>query len=284
MDNSTESSYIGIMSIVDLKHGQRERLLFLEKQFVWTGRAKRKHLIDHFGISMPQAALDFKEYISRLPENALRYDASIKAYFLTPSFKPLVPELSLDPAHSLLMAGLVTSHAVLPTLNRQADPTILARLNRAISNGETLSLRYISMISGDVNRQKLAPTRFASDGTRIHFRAYSFKHNEYRDYLPARISEIDEKRSAINTEPLPYEEDWHKTVLIWLKPKASLSEEQRAAVEREYELEDGFLVIPVRKALEFYADRRWGLDMEAARLERAKTVYLDIDFDDYVSA
>jgi hypothetical protein len=31
--------------------------------------------------------------------------------------------------------------------------------------------------------------------------------------------------------------------------------------------------VETRKALEFFLDRRWGLDEKGARLERVKTVY-----------
>jgi len=272
------------MNLKDLKHAQRERLIFLDKEFVWKGRAKRKNLIDEFRISTPQAALDFKEYLSHLPKNALRYDTSLKAYFVASKFQPLFAEQSLQPAQSLITQHLDSDQGTLTSLRRQADPHTLARISRAMSNNEILSLRYVSMSSGDENIQKIAPTCFASDGERLHFRAFSFKRNEYRDYLPARIRNFDEDESRFLKNSLPKDEEWHKTSLIWLKPKSSLSRAQKTAVEQEYDFVDGALCIPVRQALDFYANRRWGLDLPSARLEREKTEIIDIDIQDYVNA
>jgi len=272
------------MNLKDLKHAQRERLVFLDKEFVWKGRAKRKNLIDEFGISTPQAALDFKVYLSHLPKNALRYDTSLKAYFVASKYQPLFSEQSLKPAQSLITQRLDREQGSLPSLRRQADPYILARLSRAMSNDEILSLRYISMSSGDEDIQRIAPTCFASDGERLHFRAFSFKRNDYRDYLPARIREIDEDESSSLNNSLPKDEDWHKTSLIWLKPKASLSRAQKTAVEQEYDFVDGALCIPVRHALDFYTNIRWGLDLPSARLEREKTEIINIDIQDYLNA
>ena len=46
------------MKLDDLKHAQRERLIFLDRCLTWRGMANRKDLIDRFGISTAQAALE----------------------------------------------------------------------------------------------------------------------------------------------------------------------------------------------------------------------------------
>ena len=51
------------MKLDDLKHAQRERLIFLDRCLTWRGMANRKDLIDRFGISIAQAALDFRVYL-----------------------------------------------------------------------------------------------------------------------------------------------------------------------------------------------------------------------------
>ena len=60
---------------------------------------------------------------------------------------------------------------------------------------------------------------------------------------------------------------------IWLRPKTGLSDQQVKVVRREFGFEAEWLCVETRKALEFFFDRRWGLDASRARLERAKTKY-----------
>lgn len=51
------------------------------------------------------------------------------------------------------------------------------------------------------------------------------------------------------------------------------SPRQAAAVRREYGFDGDTLCVETTKALEFYFNRRWGLDLPGARLERARTEY-----------
>jgi hypothetical protein len=46
-------------------------------------------------------------------------------------------------------------------------------------------------------------------------------------------------------------------------------------VRTEYGFEGELICVETRKALEFFLDRRWGLDQEDARLERVRTEYDD---------
>jgi predicted DNA-binding transcriptional regulator YafY len=150
----------------------------------------------------------------------------------------------------------------------------VASLNRALENREAISIRYTSMTTGDASPQWIAPTHFASDGARIHLRAYSFKHREYRDYLPVRVLPDSSLATKPLNHPLPVDEDWETTARIALVPHESLTQAQARAVRREYDFQGSELVIETRKALEFYADHRWGLDQPDARLQRLRTEYV----------
>ena len=272
------------MDISDLKHAQRQRLLFLDKQFSWKGSAKRRDLIEAFGTSMPQAALDFKQYLALCDEDALRYDPSLKTYIIMPDFKPIAFEQTYGAWRSFVQNHQTDGHTDIPLLQRPVDPQLLALISRAITNGEKIAISYISMSSGDGTSQWIAPTHFASDGQRHHVRAYSFKHKAYRDYLPSRISLRRKIKKEVLNESLPIDTDWHNTALIWLTPKATLTEQQKQAVRHEYGFTDDLLLVSLRSALEFYADRRWGLDQQNARLERYKTEFINVDIEDYASS
>ena len=70
--------------------------------------------------------------------------------------------------------------------------------------------------------------------------------------------------------PLPFDMEWHSISTIWLRPSASLTPSQAAVVRREFGFSGDLLRIEIRQALEFYFDRRWGLNEPGARLEKVK--------------
>ena len=261
------------MSLDDLKHAQRERLKFLDQCFVWRGSANRRDLIEKFGVSTAQAALDFKAYLARAMETVPVYDPVLKTYVATPGYIPLAEEATFGNWETVIRTSSGDHFDELPALRRGSDPRVLARLSRALEGSLAIKLSYTSMTTDDRSEQWIAPTRFASDGTRIHLRAYSYKHDDFRDYVPVRISETSSFRTRELKVVLPLDSDWHTIAYITLAPKHSLSKEQAHAVRREYAFLGETLCVKTRKALEFYADRRWGLDQPNARLERLKTEY-----------
>jgi len=257
----------------DLKHAQRQRLIFLDRCLNWRGIANRRDLMGRFGISMAQAALDFRAYLS-LASVPPVYDRMRKTYVAAAGHEPLVPS-SLTEALDVLVDS--PGESILPKPERKADPAIISRLHQAIQAGRQLHLRYTSMTSGADEGQWIAPVRFTSDGESVHLRAFGFKHGEYRNYLPVRIEPNSSFQERDLAEPLPRDEDWHTRANIFLAPKSGLSREQAKVVRREFGFEDEFLLVQTRKALEFFIDRRWGLQEAGARLERVKTVYEPLD-------
>lgn len=51
------------MTLDDLKHARKERLIFPDRCLTSRGMANRKDLIEPCGISTAQAALDFRVYL-----------------------------------------------------------------------------------------------------------------------------------------------------------------------------------------------------------------------------
>ena len=79
------------MTLDDLKHAQRERLIFLDRCLTWRGAANRRDLVERFGISAAQAALDFRLYMRLAGGAPPDYDASRKTYVAAPGHRPLAP-------------------------------------------------------------------------------------------------------------------------------------------------------------------------------------------------
>ncbi|PCI41884.1 MAG: hypothetical protein COB46_02075 [Rhodospirillaceae bacterium] len=262
------------MSFNDVKHAQRERLIFLDKCFCWKGRANRRDLIDQFGLSMAQAALDFKAFLIHAGDMAPEYDAVRKRYTARSDYQPVAPDETLANWRGDLQTILGIHFSELPSLTRVCDPKLLALLSRVLEKKEAIKISYTSMTTGDLSQQWIAPSQIVSDGTRIHIRAYSFKHEDFRDYVPVRINKDSSFETRLLTEPLPLDEDWHTIARITLAPCEHLSPEQAQVVRREYAFDGDTLVVDIRKALEFYTERRWGLNQPGARLECLRTEYL----------
>lgn len=259
------------MTLDELKHAQRQRLLFLDRCFTWRGIARRRDLTGRFGISTAQAANDFRTYLSLITEITPEYDPHLKAYVAARDHQSIKPSSMLDVFGVLDTASEDELSAALPRVKRWLDPHVATTLHDTISNKLKIRIAYTSISSGETAPQWVAPTRFIFDGESIHFRAYSYKRSEYRNFHPARIEPVDEYQIDEIEEPLPFDSEWHTLSVIWLRPRSSLSPAQAAVVRREYGFSDDLLKVEVRQALEFYMDRRWGLNESGARLEKVKT-------------
>jgi hypothetical protein len=264
------------MEFDNLKHGQRERLIFLDRCLTWRGMANRRDLVARFGISAAQAALDFRLYMERARETPPTYDPVRKTYLAADGHKPLVPSSLTEAFETVLVASENEFSAALPRPERRADAAVVSRLYQAMKNRLAIHIQYTSMASGADAGQWIAPTHFVSDGEAVHLRAFSYKHQEFRDYLPIRIGQGSSFETRFHAEPVPQDREWNTLARVWLSPKTGLTPMQAAVVRQEYGFNGELLCIETRKALEFYFDRRWGLDQKGARLEKARTDYVEL--------
>lgn len=260
------------MKLDHLKHAQRTRLAFLDQCLTWRGTANRRDLEERFGISTAQAAVDFRLYLE-LSSRPPLYDATRKTYVAAPDHAPIAPS---DPMRAFAILSEDVQAATLPRPTRLADPTIIARLYQAIRAKKALHIRYTSISSGADQGQWIAPVRFTSDGEAVHLRAFSYKHDAYRHYLPIRICPDNCFEERDIDPPLPHDTEWHTRALIKLRPAAHLSPAQAQVVRQEFGFHGEYLQVETRKALEFFFDHRWGLDRPDARLERAGTEYFAV--------
>lgn len=251
-----------------LKPAMLARLVYLDQCLTWRGQVNRKDLIERFGISSPQAAIDFREYLERVAEPKPTYDAVRKCYLADRNHAGLPFSHDAGSPDELVTATVHGSFLRLPSPVRQCPPFVMRQLYQAIEQRLKLEIDYVSMSSGLRLNQWIVPTHFASDGERLHVRAWSFHHEEWRDYLPVRMLPESSFLVAPIGRDLPRDADWEELVEIRLRPLSGLSDEQKAAVRLEYGFTDDVLSFQVRRSLEFYIERRWGLNRPGARLER----------------
>lgn len=262
------------MAFEDLKHAQRTRLEYLDRLFFWDGAATRASLIKQFGISNAQAALDFRAYLAEAAEDALQYDASSRQYLSHDSFKRLTGKASSMELQQLLTSEPSSSFDRLPDLQRTQDMRVLRPLYRAYKSQMAVRIVYQSMRDPEPMTRWIAPVRFASDGVRLHVRAWCYEREAFRDFHPARIDPI---RSFIETKPadtVPRDDDWFTWAIMQLKPHYRLTEAQQRVVRIEFGFNGDVLEARTRKALEFYTERRWGLEQKEPRLERVSIDYV----------
>lgn len=254
------------MSLADLKHAQRERILFLDQCLTWRGQANRRDLMQRFDISTAQAAVDFRTYLS-LTQTPPVYDATEKTYFSSSCHRAL-SDVGPDQVFDLLSDETSSLGVSIPLPNRIMDSAVIAQLYRAMRGEQDVMITYTSMSSGLSEPQWISPVRFHFDGEAIHLRAWSYKHKAYRDYLPIRMLKQNDVATRVRSSPLPFDLDWHSFVRLRIRPRSNLSDEQVRVVRLEYGFQEkAHITVETRKALAFYVIRRWRLNEAQARLE-----------------
>lgn len=156
--------------------GQDRRLSFIDFRLLWEGRINRSDLMEHFGISIPQASLDLARYQALAPNNAY-YDRNAKAYLATEQFQAATP---VDSSTSFLGNLLAiasgatdrssTFHGWMPDLDtvqppmRQVGTSILRKVLFSIRVRRELTLSYQSMFEQIQHIDALALTLLRTMG------------------------------------------------------------------------------------------------------------------------
>ncbi|RSV14984.1 hypothetical protein CA235_10780 [Sphingomonas sp. ABOLF] len=261
------------MEAQDLRRTVRSRLAYLDQCLRWRGHANRSTLTRKFGISPAQAAVDFREYLARCREPLPLYDTVRKTYVASDGHLGLEDAGELPPMLEVIADGAGDRFDALPMPDRQCPAGIMRHLYQAMDRGMRIEIDYVSMTSGRTTSQWIAPARIGSDGERLHLRAWSFRHQEWRDYLPVRVSDASTFAIEPLSAPLPHDQDWETMVRIGLRPRSDLSPDQQQAARDEYGFAgEDIMIIETRAALAFYLDRRWGLNLAGSRLERAEEI------------
>ncbi|WP_077033066.1 WYL domain-containing protein [Pelomonas sp. KK5] len=250
--------------------GPERRREFIDFRLQWDGRINRGELVEHFGISTQQASADLARYMEFAPHN-LFYDKSAKVYRASDGFKPLVPtsdarqylaqltEMASGAAGSPANAiGWIPPHDAVHYPARPVQTTALLRLLRAMRDGEEVRVTYQSMRRPSATALWIVPHALGSDGLRWHVRAWSHEEGEFRDFVLSRIHAVTQwRRTEVDTAQ---DTLWFESIDVVIQPRDGLTPDQRRAVEMDYGMKKGRLVIRCRKALAWYVLRQLRLD------------------------
>jgi hypothetical protein len=264
--------------------GQERRLEFIDFRLQWEGRINRSDLVDFFGISIPQASLDFARYFKIAPHNA-RYDHGAKSYIPTLKFSPIASPASseryLSEVFGLLSGTVPRELSYLgwvPPVDtarfplRQLRGALLRRVLRAIRSRRSLTVEYQSMSRAEPAQRTLSPHAIAYDGFRWHMRAFCHQHDDFRDFVFARVLTVVGE-AASEVEPAA-DRAWYTSVQLVLAPHPELTEGQKRVIELDYGMKDGRLIVHTRRALLFYLLQHLGLDPEPRTAPQAKQIVL----------
>lgn len=245
-----------------MKWNIKQRLEFIEYRLFWEGSINRKDLIDTFGVSVPQASADIKNYKQNAPGN-IYYDKRQKTYLITSKFEPLYS--SID-SHkylsklSMLSEGLISEDetymgyipefSVVPSIDRAIDPLILKKIVKVLMSKKSINILYQSMSRPSPVWRWISPHAFVFDGFRWHVRAFCELTNEFRDFIIGRILEVqNEKKSKTSSSE---DDKWNHFVTLQIAANPKLSTDQKKIVEKEYNMIDGVSQLKVRAAFIYY--------------------------------
>lgn len=248
-----------------LSQAQRERLAYLEMRAYFTGELRRADIESRFGIKPAASSRDLSAYRDLGPGN-LDYDVAARCYRPTKAFKALF-EFSPDRVLAWLLQGFGDG---LDLKLRKATPcegpgnlvrpdlTILSTVTRAMCAKRALKVSYLSLTSGAAIRE-LVPVALADNGLRWHVRAFDRINGRFGDFVLTRIAKAKELDGpAAESELLPADEQWARIVDMEVVPHPGARWGQ--AIEADYAMEDGVLLLRSRAALAGYMLRRWSID------------------------
>ena len=244
------------------------RLALVLARLQWDGRVNRSDLVRRFGISPNQATADLRRFAHAYP-GALVYDPKGKVYRAGPH----VPQPTPDDTARLLrdlrlvaegvLPGDETALAAVPLVAaadapaRPAAPPVLRAVLAAIRTRAVLRAQYQSFSSPEPRQRTMEPHALVFDGFRWHARSRDADDGAYKDFVLGRLAEVrvDEAGSAEPVQDL----DWLEYVDLDVRPHPALTLSQRRAVESDYGMVGGRVVLTCRRAVVYYTKQRLGL-------------------------
>ncbi|GAB5382591.1 MAG: YafY family protein [Aliiglaciecola sp.] len=248
-----------------LTHAQKERLAFIDFSLQYFGHVARTDLISRFKTGLAASTRDFTAYKALAPNNLVLVHQT-KSYHRTAEFKAIFnhdPEVILTSLSRGFGNGI--SHGVQPSEQCfdavrliHPDAGIIAALMRAIHNKQPIECGYVSVSSGETTRV-LCPHAIVNNGHRWHVRAYDRKHETFRDFVCTRFTFVKTLPQDINTkEGRQYDEQWNTEVTLTLTAHPSIA--QPRAIQMDYAMQDGQMVLTIKAALAAYLLRQWQVD------------------------
>lgn len=242
---------------------QVERLSFIDARLFFLGELRRRDLTIRYSVSAIQSSRDIAIYKSIAPDN-LVYDYKIKGYLPTSNFQRLFESLAEDVLWWLkiglgnsLFEGVSFPVESIEKFN-STDPIQLSKITRAIHKKTSMDVNYISLSSG-IKKRKIAPHALIDTGKKCYVRGYDFLNKRFSDFVINRMTDIVITSESLKlSESATEDHQWLSFIELILTPHPKLSHPR--AVEADYRMNNGKIIIKCRSAVAGYVLRRWGVD------------------------
>jgi len=252
----------------NLSHAQKQRLAFIDFSLQYFGQVSRQDLIKKFATGLAAATRDFASYREFAPDNMALVHQT-KSYHRKPEFKALFQHEPEGILHGLakgfgdgLSQPISPSEICIDAVQLiHPDTDIIAALMRAIQNKRALKIKYVSVSSGERERE-IVPHALVNNGQRWHVRAFDRTHAVFTDFVVTRIKAISSASSEPKfNETQVKDSQWDNMITLNLIPHPSLKHPE--AIALDYQMQDNKLEVVTRAALAGYLLRQWSVDCSA---------------------
>ncbi|MBI1919682.1 MAG: WYL domain-containing protein [Geobacter sp.] len=277
--------------VVTLPWSTRKRLHYLEFKLFWEGRVNRGDLTAEFGISIPQASVDFTKY-QELASNNIAYNPSAKHYVPTEAFHPIFIKLSADAYFSRALSSASVENSssfdinyidTVPSPTRIVNMTILKSIIQAIKFKQKITVDYRSFKNPQAgNNRFISPHAFGYDGFRWHVRAYCHSDNKFKDYVLGRIVSVSNPSDSDVDSTT--DKQWFNFIDVIIGPNPKLTDDQKHIVAMDYGMIDYKLNINCRIALLWYLLKKLGIDVNESTRSGEEQQIVAINRDEIIVA
>jgi hypothetical protein len=249
--------------VSDLPPTQVERLSFIDARLFFLGEIGRRDLTIRYSVSAIQSSRDIAIYKSIAPDN-LVYDYKVRGYLPTSDFHRLFDR----PAEDVLwwlkigLGNSLSEGDSFPVESienfNSTDPIQLSKITRAIHKKTSIDVNYLSLSSG-IKKRKIAPHALIYTGKKCYVRGYDFLNKRFSDFVINRMTDIVITSESLQLREAASEDhQWLSFIELILTPHPKLSHPR--AVEADYRMDNGKIIIKCRSAVAGYVLRRWGVD------------------------
>jgi len=255
-------------SMDNLSHAQKQRLAFIDFSLQYFGQVSRQDMIKKFATGLAAATRDFASYREFAPDNMTLVHQT-KSYHRKSEFKALFQHEPEGILHGLakgfgdgLSQPISPSEICIDAIQLiHPDTEIIAALMRAIQNKRALKVKYVSVSSGERERE-IVPHALVNNGQRWHVRAFDRTHQVFTDFVVTRIKAISNASSEPKfNETQVKDTQWDNMITLNLVPHPSLNHPE--AIALDYQMQDNKLEVVTRAALAGYLLRQWSVDCSA---------------------
>lgn len=239
---------------------QQDRLKFIDFKLMFQGHFTRAEIVQQFKLGLFSATQDINLYRDTAPQNFV-YDHQQKCYYQANQFRPLFVHDTKAALAKLAYQDTNTTGLNYQSCTQLNMPNVevFACISRALLNNKAIEIEYVSLTTGNTKRT-IVPHAIADSGLRLHVRAFDCLSQQFRDFVISRIVRANLSEQIITDEQhQQYDQLWQQTIELELVPHPH-NIDHPSAIELDYGMSQGRLVIKTRIALAQYILKRWNVD------------------------